>query len=168
MGNLARVAVLNGTPIYAISRKEYVKGMESNNLDPTVYYMLLDEKNMMFMNGMLYGRVIDNGRSVKRMKEEHWRKVLNVKEEVVISERPTTEALRSEGAKKLEDVASATAKAVEGLNGIGGEALEKVAKAGEAALAAQVANTEVVVKRTTARRSTTNNRKKRPAGELGK
>lgn len=168
MGNLARVAVLNGTPIYAISRKEYIELMKSGKQDASVYYMILDEKNYMFRDGTLYGQVIDKGRSVKRMSERSWREVFNVKEEVVISERPTTEALKSEGAKKLEEVANATAKAVESLNGIGGEALEKVAKAGEAALAAQVANTEVVVKRTTARRSTTNTRKKRPVGELGK
>lgn len=165
MGNLARVAVLNGTPIYAISRKEYIELMKSGKQDVSVYYMILDEKNYMFKDGILYGQVIDKGRSVKRMSERSWREVFNVKEEVVISERPTTEALKSEGAKKLEEVANATVKAVESLNGIGGEALEKVAKAGEAALAAQVANTEVVVKRTTA---TTNNRKKRPAGDIGK
>lgn len=168
MDNLARVAVLNGTPIYAISRKEYIELMKNGKQDASVYYMILDEKNYMFKNGELYGQVVDKGRSVKRMSAKSWREVFNVKEEVVISERPTTEALKNEGARKLEEVARATAKAVESLNGIGEEALEKVAKAGEAALAAQVANTEAVVKRTTARRATSGSRKKRLAGELGK
>lgn len=139
MDNFTRIAVLNGTPIYAISRKDYVNGMEKEELDPTVYYMILDAQNLMFMDGKLYGKVIDNGRSVKRMKEEHWRIALRAPkkiEEVIVSER----ALRNnDGERKLAEVVEAGRVARKVYENRGEEALNAVADAGEKALENKIA-----------------------------
>jgi len=165
------ITTYKGKPIYLYKYNEFIKMYKENTLNKDYMYIISDKKNALIDgDGRIIGYTFDNHKKMipAQGEKKHWKEVFGYKDEVVISERPTTEALKNEGAKKLEEVASATVKAVESLNGIGEEALEKVAKAGEAALAAQVANTEAVVKRTTARRSTTNNRKKRPAGELGK
>lgn len=158
---LGRIAILNGIPIYAISKKDYIEQMERNKLDINAYYMLIDEKNLTFRNGMLYGQVVDKGRGVKRLQEKNWREALGLRKVEVISERPTVEALGTEGARKLEEVSKATAQAVGKLNGSGEAALEQVAKAGEAALVAVAKETDEVVKRTTSRRTTLNNSRRR-------
>ena len=132
-------AVLNGTPIYAISKKDYIDGMLKETLDSTVYYMFVDADNMMFDNGELYGKVVDKGRGVKKLPTAHWRKVLNYEEPKpepkveVLSERPTVEAMATEGSKRLKAVldeapvakASAEAKLNE-LVAEGNKAVEKV------------------------------------------
>ena len=135
-------AVLNGTPIYAISKKDYIDGMLKKELDPTVYYMVVDADNMMFSDGELYGKVVDKGRGVKKMPAAHWQKVLGYKapepKVEVLSERPTVEAMATEGSKRLKAVldeapvakASAEAKLNE-LVAEGNKAVEKVVAEGE-------------------------------------
>lgn len=135
-------AILNGTPIYAISKKDYIDGMLKKELDPTVYYMVVDADNMMFSDGELYGKVVDKGRGVKKMPAAHWQKVLGYKapepKVEVLSERPTVEAMATEGSKRLKAVldeapvakASAEAKLNE-LVAEGNKAVEKVVAEGE-------------------------------------
>jgi hypothetical protein len=136
-------AVLNGTPIYAISKKDYIDGMLKKALDPTAYYMVVDADNMMFSDGELYGRVVDKGRGVKKMPTCRWQKALGYEEPKVkakvLSERPTVEAMATEGSKRLKAVldeapvaqASAEAKLNE-LVAEGEKAVEKVIAEGEA------------------------------------
>lgn len=135
-------AVLNGTPIYAISKKDYIDGMLKKELDPTVYYMVVDADNMMFADGELYGKVVDKGRGVKKMPAAHWQRVLKYEEPkqkvAVLSERPTVEAMATEGSRRLKAVldeapvakASAEAKLNE-LVAEGNKAVEKVVAEGE-------------------------------------
>ena len=135
-------AILNGTPIYAISKKDYIDGMLKKALDPTVYYMVVDADNMMFGDGELYGKVVDKGRGVKKMPAKSWQDVLGYKEAKpkveVLSERPTVEAMATEGSRRLKVVldeapvakASAEAKLNE-LVAEGNKAVEKVVAEGE-------------------------------------
>ena len=151
-------AILNGTPIYAISKKDYIDGMLKRELDPTAYYMVVDADNMMFSDGELYGKVVDKGRGVKKMPAAHWRNALGYvepkpKAEVLITERPTVEAMATEGSKRLKAVldeapvakASAEAKLNE-LVAEGNKAVEKVVAEGETIRNA-VAATESPAKR---------------------
>ena len=136
-------AVLNGTPIYAISKKDYIDGMLKKALDPAVYYMVVDADNMMFSDGELYGKVVDKGRGVKKLSAINWRNALGYEEpkpkaQVLITERPTVEAMVTEGSKRLQAVldeapvakASAEAKLNE-LVTEGEKAVEKVIAEGE-------------------------------------
>lgn len=170
MNNNGYVTKLNGTPIYAISAKEYVK-MRLNVSD--VYnaeyiYMIVDRKNYLIQGNRVMGQALDHCRRVKRMNGPEWTAFLKIDIEtyqaknVVITERPTVEFLGTEGEKKLNQVVAETHKVVN----TGEETLQKLANEGKAALAAQVANTEAVVKRTTSRRSTSGSRKKRVKEEL--
>lgn len=146
-------AVLNGTPIYAISKKDYIDGMLKRELDSTAYYMVVDADNMMFADGELYGKVVDKGRGVKKMPAAHWQRVLKYEEPKILSERPTVEAMATEGSKRLKAVldeapvakASAEAKLNE-LVAEGNKAVEKVVSEGETIRKA-VAATEVPAKR---------------------
>ena len=143
-------AVLNGTPIYAISRKDYINGMLKKELDPTVYYMVVDVGNVMFSDGVLYGKVVDKGRGVKKLPAASWQDALNYEEpkpkaEVLITERPTVEAMVTEGSKRLRAVldeapvakASAEAKLNE-LVAESNKAVETVIAEGRNAVAADV------------------------------
>ena len=133
-------AVLNGTPIYAISKKDYINGMLKKELDPTVYYMVVDVGNVMFSDGVLYGKVVDKGRGVKKLPATSWQNALNYEEPKVkiLSERPTVEAIAAYGSEKLRAVldeapvakASAEAKLNE-LVAEGEKAVEKVIAEGE-------------------------------------
>ena len=150
-------AVLNGTPIYAISKKDYIDGMLKRELDPTAYYMVVDADNMMFSDGELYGKVVDKGRGVKKLSACSWQKALKYEEPKlkveVLSERPTVEAMATEGSKRLRAVldeapvakASAEAKLNE-LVAEGNKAVEKVVAEGETIRKA-VAATETPAKR---------------------
>ena len=156
-------AILNGTPIYAISKKDYIDGMLKKELDPTVYYMVVDADNMMFGNGELYGKVVDKGRGVKKLPATDWRKALKYEEPKpkveVISERPTVEAMATEGSRRLKVVldeapvakASAEAKLNE-LVAEGNKAVEKVVAEGETIRNA-VAERSVKRKRTSRKRA---------------
>ena len=136
-------AILNGTPIYAISKKDYIDGMLKKALDPTVYYMVIDADNMMFGDGKLYGKVVDKGRGVKRLPATDWRNTLGYKEptpkaEVLITERPTVEAMATEGSQRLKAVLNeapvAKTNAEARLNELiveGNKAIEKVIAEGE-------------------------------------
>lgn len=136
-------AILNGTPIYAISKKNYINGMLKKELDPTVYYMVIDADNMMFGDGKLYGKVVDKGRGVKKMSATHWQKVLGYKApepkvEVLITERPTLEAMATEGSQRLKamlnEAPAAKASAGAKLNELvaeGNKAIERVIARGE-------------------------------------
>lgn len=137
MDNKSYFAILNGTPIYAISKKDYIDGMLKKELDPTAYYMVVDADNMMFGDGVLYGKVVDKGRGVKKLPAAHWQKVLKYEEPKpkveIISERPTVEAIAAAGSERLKAVldeapvakASAEAKLNE-LVTEGNKAVEKV------------------------------------------
>ncbi len=143
MENRSCFAVLNGTPIYIISKKDYVDGMLKKALDPTVYYLVVDADNMMFSDGKLYGKVVDKGRGVKKMPAAHWQRVLKYEEpkpkaEVLITERPTVEAMATEGSKRLKavldeaPVAKASAEArLNELVAEGNKAVKKVIAEGE-------------------------------------
>jgi hypothetical protein len=149
-------AILNGTPIYAISKKDYIDGMLKKELDSTAYYMVVDADNMMFSDGELYGKVVDKGRGVKKMPAKNWRDVLGYKEskpkvETLITERPTVEAMATEGSRRLKavldeaPVAKASAKAkLNELVAEGHKAVEKVVAEGEVI---RNATTETPVKR---------------------
>lgn len=151
-------AVLNGTPIYAISKKDYIDGMLKKELDPTVYYMVVDVGNVMFSDGVLYGKVVDKGRGVKKLPAASWQDALNYEEPKpkaeVISERPTVEAMATEGSRRLKAVldeapvakASAEAKLNE-LVAEGNKAVEKVVAEGETIRKAVAATTEQPAKR---------------------
>lgn len=152
-------AILNGTPIYAISKKDYIDGMLKRELDPTAYYMVVDADNMMFSDGELYGKVVDKGRGVKKMSAKNWRDVLGYKEakpkvETLITERPTVEAMATEGSRRLKVVldeapvakASAEAKLNE-LVAEGNKAVEKVVAEGETIRKAVATTTEQPAKR---------------------
>lgn len=136
-------AILNGTPIYAISKKDYIDGMLKKELDSAAYYMVVDADNMMFADGVLYGKVVNNGRGVKKMPAKDWRDVLGYKEskpkvETLITERPTVEAIAAIGSERLKAVldeapvakASAGAKLNE-LVAEGNKTVEKVIAEGE-------------------------------------
>ena len=135
-------AVLNGTPIYAISKKDYINGMLKKELDPTVYYMVVDVGNVMFSDGVLYGKVVDKGRGVKKLPAASWQNALNYEEPKpkvkVLSERPTVEAIAAYGSEKLQAVLDeapvAKASAETKLNELvaeGEKAVEKVIAEGE-------------------------------------
>ena len=154
-------AVLNGTPIYAISKKDYIDGMLKEALDPTVYYMVVDADNMMFSDGELYGKVVDKGRGVKKLSAINWKNALGYKEppkpkaEALITERPTVEAMVTEGSKRLKAVLDeapvAKASAETRLNELvaeGNKAVEKVIAEGEAVRKNTSAETPVKRKRT--------------------
>lgn len=149
MDNKSYFAVLNGTPIYAISRKDYINGMLKKELDPTVYYMVVDVGNVMFSDGVLYGKVVDKGRGVKKLPATSWQNALNYEEPKpkveVLSERPTVEAMATEGSKRLQavldeaPVAKASAEAK----------LNKLVAEGEKAVEKVIAEGEVVRQNTT-------------------
>lgn len=156
-----------GKPLYLAKYNEYVEMYKNNTLYDNSMYIITDKKNALIdTDGKIIGYTFDGHKRLMPVQgaKKHWKEVFDYKEEVVISQRPTTEALKTTGEKKLEEVVAASAQTIENLTGVGEEALTQVAKVGENALAAQVANTEAVVKRTTSRRTTSGNRKKRPVG----
>lgn len=143
MENRSCFAVLHGIPIYMINKKDYIDGMLKKALDPTVYYLVVDAGNIIFSDGKLYGKVVDKGRGVKKMSAAHWQKVLGYKApepkvEVLITERPTVEAMATEGSRRLKSmldeapVAKASAGArLNELVAEGNKAVEKVIVEGE-------------------------------------
>ena len=152
MENRSYVAVLNGTPIYAMSAREYIKmRLETINVyNEEHIYMIVDRQNYLIQG--------NHCRRVKRMSGADWMTFLKDDIEiyhannVVITERPTVEFLSTEGEKKLNSVILETKKAVEDLKGVGEKKLEEVAKIGEKALDAQVKNTNVIVRKTSRRK----------------
>ena len=160
MENRSYVAVLNGTPIYAMSAREYIKmRLETINVyNEEHIYMIVDRQNYLIQGNKVMGKALDHCRRVKRMSGADWMTFLKDDIEayhasnVVITERPTVEFLSTEGEKKLNSVILETKKAVEDLKGVGEKKLEEVAKIGEKALDAQVKNTNVIVRKTSRRK----------------
>lgn len=150
-----------GKPLYLAKYNEYVEMYKNNTLYDNAMYIITDKKNALIdTDGKIIGYTFDGHKRLMPVQgvKKHWKDAFDYKEEVVISQRPTTEALKTTGEKKLEEVVAASAQTIENLTGVGEEALAQVAKAGENALAAQVANTEVVVKRITSRSRNRKNR----------
>lgn len=160
MDNRSYVAVLNGTPIYAMSAREYIKmRLETINVYNVEYiYMIVDKQNYLIQGNKVMGKALDHCRRVKRIDGTDWMTFLKVDIEayhasnVVITERPTVEFLSTEGEKKLNSVILETKKAVEDLKGVGEKKLEEMAETGKKALNAQVKNTNVIVRKTSRRK----------------
>lgn len=159
MDNVGCVAKLNGTPIYAISAKEYVK-MRLDTIGVFVedyIYMIVDKNNYLIQGNRVMGQALDHCRRVKRINGADWidflKNEIEVYQEksVVITERPTVEFLNMEGQKKLNQVVIETNKKVNELVGSGEAALNQVSKTGAQALENQVKNTNTIVKRASRR-----------------
>ena len=156
MENRSYVAVLNGTPIYAMSAREYIKmRLETINVYNAEHiYMIVDRQNYLIQGNKVIGKALDHCRRIKRMSGADWMTFLKADIEayhasnVVITERPTVEFLSTEGEKKLNSVILETKKTVEDLKDVGEKKLEEVAKIGEKALDTHVKNTNVIVRKT--------------------
>ena len=156
MENRSYVAVLNGTPIYAMSAREYIKmRLETINVYNAEHiYMIVDRQNYLIQGNKVIGKALDHCRRIKRMSGADWMTFLKADIEayhasnVVITERPTVEFLSTEGEKKLNSVILETKKTVEDLKDVGEKKLEEVAKIGEKALDTHVKNINVIVRKT--------------------
>ena len=148
------ITTYQGVKLYLVTYDEFVKmyrqGVAKNG------YIISDKKNALIVNNKVIGYTFDgHKRLVPAQIKKDWKEVLGYKEEV-LSERQTTEALATEGSKRLKAVldeapvakASAEAKLNE-LVAEGNKAVEKVIAEGETIRKAMaVAETPVKRKRT--------------------
>ena len=118
-------------------------------------YIISDKKNALIVNNQVIGYTFDgHKRLMPAQIKKDWKQVFNYKKVEVISERPTVEAMATEGSQRLKAVldeapvakASAEAKLNE-LVAEGEKAIEKVVAEGETIRSAIAAEPSVKRKR---------------------
>ena len=130
------ITTYQGVKLYLVTYDEFVKMYRQGIAKDG--YIISDKKNALIVNNKVIGYTFDgHKRLVPAQIKKDWKEVLGYKEEV-LSERQTTEALATEGSRRLKAVldeapvakASAEAKLNE-LVAEGNKAVEKVVIEGE-------------------------------------
>ena len=137
MDKSSYITTYKGKFLYLVSYQDYVRKYKEGTLGADIMYIIADKDNMLIDDkGLVVGRTINGHTQLvpAQGKKKSWKEVFGYKEETIISERPTVEALSNEGANKLKEIINS-----------GEEALSRVAKIGEEVLAAQVAEGNRVV-----------------------
>ena len=131
------ITTYKGVKLYLVTYDEFVNMYEQGKVKDG--YILKDKKNALIVGGKVIGHTFDGHRRLAPVQvAKDWKEFFDYKKVDVITERPTTEALATEGVKHLKVVldeapvakASAGAKLNE-LVAEGNKAVEKVVAEGE-------------------------------------
>ena len=145
------ITTYQGVKLYLVTYDEfvnmYVQGKAKDG------YIIKDKKNALIVNGKVIGNTFDGHRKFAPVQvPKDWKELFGYKKVDVITERPTVEAMATEGSERLKAVLDeapvAKASAETRLNELvaeGNKAVEKV-----------VAEGEVVRKNVTTKRKRTN------------
>lgn len=152
--NKGYICMYKGSPIYAMTSKEYIDMRVANQHDAKAIYAIVDKDNYLIQGNYVMGQAVDRFRKLRVIENgKSWRELLGIKDNIhrnpyesikakseakVITERPTVEAMATEGSKKLQAVlneapvakASAEAKLNE-LVAEGNKTVEQVIAEGE-------------------------------------
>lgn len=135
------ITTYKGINLYLVKYDEFVQLYEKGIAKDG--YIISDKKNAVIINGQVIGYTIENHRKMMPVQiKKSWQEVFHYvkpKPKVeVISERPTVEAMATEGSKRLkavlDEVPVAKASAEAKLNELvaeGNKAVEKVIAEGE-------------------------------------
>lgn len=131
------ITTYKGVKLYLVTYDEFVNMYEQGKAKDG--YIIEDKKNALIVEGKVIGHTFDRHRRLAPVQvAKDWKEFFGYKKVDVITERPTTEALATEGVKRLKVVldeapvakASAGAKLNE-LVAEGNKAVEKVVAEGE-------------------------------------
>lgn len=149
------ITTYQGVKLYLVTYDEFVNMYEQGIAKDG--YIIGDKKNALIINNKVIGYTFDWHKKLAPAQiKKDWKEVFGYKKAEVISERPTIEAMTTEGSQRLKAVldeapvakASAEAKLNE-LVAEGNKAVEKVIAEGETIRKAMaVAETPVKRKRT--------------------
>jgi hypothetical protein len=148
------ITTYKGVKLYLVTYEEfvnlYVQGKAKNG------YIIKDKQNALIVDGKVIGNTFDGHRKLAPIQvPKDWKEFFGYKKVDVITERPTVEAMATEGSRRLKAVldeapvakASAEAKLNE-LVAEGNKAVEKVVAEGEIIRSAAAADLLVKRKRT--------------------
>lgn len=148
------ITTYQGVKLYLVTYNEFVNMYEQGVAKDG--YIISDKKNALIVNNKVIGYTFDLHKKLAPVQvKQDWKEVFNYKKVEVISERPTVEAMATEGSRRLRAVldkapvakASAEAKLNE-LVAEGEKAVEKVIAEGEIVRKATVAEPATKRKRT--------------------
>ena len=152
--NKGYICMYKGSPIYAMTAKEYIDMRRANKHDAKAIYAIIDKDNYLIQGNYVMGQAIDRFRKLKVIDNgKSWKELLGVKDNIyrnpyesikakseakVITERPTVEAIAAAGSERLQAVLNeapiAKANAEAKLNELvaeGNNAVERVIAEGE-------------------------------------
>lgn len=131
------ITTYQGVKLYLVTYDEFVNMYEQGKAKDG--YIISDKKNALIVKGKVIGNTFDGHRKLASVQvAKDWKEFFDYKKTVVITERPTIEALTTEGSKRLRAVLDeapvAKASAEARLNELVAEsnkAVEKVIAEGE-------------------------------------
>lgn len=148
------ITTYQGVKLYLVTYNEFVNMYEQGIAKDG--YIISDKKNALVVKGKVIGNTFDGHRKLAPIQvAKDWKEFFDYKKATVITERPTVEALATEGSKRLRAVldeapvakASAEAKLNE-LVAEGNKAVEKIIAEGEVVRKTTPAETPAKRKRT--------------------
>lgn len=136
---MIQVATFKNEPMYALTAADYIKmRMMKKDYNEKAYYIISDKKNCVILKDNVVAYAFENAKYVRYCNGGDWKKAVGYVEPVVITERPTVEALATEGDRRLRAVLEESpvveANAETRLNELvdeGEKAVEKVIAEGE-------------------------------------
>ena len=131
------ITTYQGVKLYLVTYNEFVKMYEQDMAKDG--YIISDKKNALIIKGKVIGNTFDGHRKLAPVQvAKDWKEFFDYKKVDVITERPTVEAMATEGSKRLKAVLDeapvAKANAEAKLNELvaeGNKAVEKVIAEGE-------------------------------------
>ena len=147
------ITTYQGVKLYLVTYNEFVKMYEQGVANDG--YIIGDKKNALIINNKVIGYTFDwHKRLMPAQIKKDWKEVFNYKRVEVITERPTVEAMATEGSQRLKAVLDeapvAKASAEDRLNELvaeGNKAIEKVIAEGETIRKAVAVEVKTPVKR---------------------
>lgn len=153
------ITTYQGIKLYLVTYNEFVELYEHGMANDG--YIISDKKNALIIKDQLIGYIFDGYKKLMPAQiKKPWQEVFNYKKIEVISERPTVEAMATEGSRRLkavlDEVPVAKASAETKLNELvaeGEKAVKRVIAEGETIRDAIVAEPPVKRKRAPRKRT---------------
>jgi hypothetical protein len=149
------ITTFKGKKLYLVDYDAFVEAHENDALNMSDNgYIIKNKNNALIIDNNVIGYAFENYKKmIPADQKRKWEDVFNyqpkVKQEQIITERPTVEAIASEGKKRLDEVSEVIAPVLEELVHNGEDALNQVVEVGAEALAAQMeASQKITVKAT--------------------
>lgn len=140
------ITTFKGKKLYLVDYEAFIEAYENNALNMSDNgYIIKNKNNALIIDNYVIGYAFENYKKmIPADQKRKWEDVFNYqpkpkpKQEQIITERPTVEAVASEGKKKLNEVSEVITPVLEELVHNGEDALNQVVEVGAEALATQM------------------------------
>ena len=153
------ITTFKGKKLYLVDYDAFVEACENDALNMSDNgYIIKNKNNALIIDNNVIGYAFENYKKmIPADQKRRWEDVFNYqpkpKQEKIITERPTVEAIASEGKKKLDEVSEVIAPVLEELVHNGEDALNQVVEVGAEALAAQMEVSKEITAKATKKRT---------------